>query len=64
MSACFDSSISTSRGLTIPASARADEMNDDLETLKWRLRLVISFRATALSMGHPLGHDAEISLNF
>jgi hypothetical protein len=51
MSACFDSSMSTSRGLTVAASARTDEMNEDLETLKWRLRFVISLRAVALSMG-------------
>jgi hypothetical protein len=51
MSACFESSISTSRGFTVAASLCTDEMNDDLETLKYRLRFVISFRATALSIG-------------
>lgn len=48
---CLDSSISTSRGFTIAASLCTDEMKDDLETLKCRLRFVISFRATALSRG-------------
>ena len=51
MSACFDSSISTSRGFTVAASLCTDEMKDDFETLKCRLRFVISFRATALSIG-------------
>jgi hypothetical protein len=39
-------------------------MKDDLETLKCHLRFVISFRATALSIGtHSVSH-AEIRLNF
>lgn len=37
MSACFDSSMSTSRGLTVAVSARTYEMNEDLERLKWHL---------------------------
>jgi hypothetical protein len=51
MSACFDSSIRTSRGFAVVASLCTDEMKDAFETLKCRLRFVISFRATALSIG-------------
>jgi hypothetical protein len=43
--------ISTSRGFTVAGSLRIEEMKDDFETLKCRFRFVISFRATALSIG-------------
>jgi hypothetical protein len=45
------SKVSIQAVLSSAASQCTDEMNDDLETLKCRLRFVISFRATALSIG-------------
>lgn len=51
MSACFDSSISTLRESWVAGSCCTDEMKEDFDTLKCRLRLVISLRASAFSMG-------------
>ena len=51
MSACFDSSTSTSRGLVLAGSLPSCEMNPVFEMLKCRRRLLTSLRAVAAGSG-------------
>ncbi len=51
MSACFDSSTSTSRGFVFVASLPICETNPVFDMLKWRRRLLTSLRALSAASG-------------
>ena len=51
MSACFDSSTSTSRGFVFVASLPICETNPVFDILKWRRRLLTSLRALSAASG-------------
>ena len=63
MSACFDSSTSTSRGFVFIGSLPNWEMKPVFETLKWRRRLFTSLRALSAGKLSPFRDDAEIARN-
>ena len=51
MSACFDSSTSTSRGFVLVVSLPICDTNPVFDILKWRRRLFTSFRALSAGSG-------------
>ena len=63
MSACFDSSTSTSRGFVFAGSLPSCEMKPVFETLKWRAALVDFLARLVLRERRPFGHGIEVRRN-
>ena len=60
MSACFDSSTSTSRGLVFAGSLPSCETKPVFEMLKCRRRLLTSLRALSAVKRRPFRDGAEV----